>query len=271
MQLLSQKTGTILALCLAATVMQGQGELPVEISPVTIPGTSGECENRQASHNLLINAMREIIYQIYGGPRPECGPGDWKRVFYLNASNPDQQSCPGDWNLVTSPIRGCTGVQEACRSVFSNDINAAYSKVCGKIIGDNIHTTDAFTGGNLEGNYVDGVSITYGEIGSRIHIWSFGAVGYVDGRCPCDTQAGPLPPAEVGNNYFCDRDDALDDLLWTGENCATDDPCCSFNNPPYFSVQLPAATTDRIEIRICTDQPELDESVLVLLAEIYVQ
>jgi hypothetical protein len=38
----------------------------------------------------------------------------------------------------------------------------------------------------------------------------------------------------------------------------------------YFSVQLPAATTDRIELRICTDQGQADEIVLVLFAEIYV-
>jgi hypothetical protein len=31
------------------------------------------------------------------------------------------------------------------------------------------------------------------------------------------------------------------DPLWTGESCASDNPCCSFNNPPYFRVQLPAA------------------------------
>ena len=69
-------------------------------------------------------------------------------------------------------------------------------------------------------------------------------------RCPCDTASSnqaSLPPLEVGDNYFCDRSDGLDPL-WTGENCTRDNPCCSFHNPPYFSVQLPAATTDRIEL-----------------------
>jgi hypothetical protein len=66
----------------------------------------------------------------------------------------------------------------------------------------------------------------------------------------------------------CDRADEFDPL-WTGESCANDNPCCSFNNPPYFSVQLPAVTTDRIELRICTDEAQRHEAVLVLLAEIY--
>ena len=48
----------MLTLCMAATitVTQGQGELPFEISLVTISGTIGECpsdDNRQASHDLL--------------------------------------------------------------------------------------------------------------------------------------------------------------------------------------------------------------------------
>ena len=50
-----------------------------------------------------------------------------------------------------------------------------------------------------------------------------------------------------------------------------DNPCCSFHNPPYFSVQLPAATTDSIELRICNDQIVGDETILVLFADIYVQ
>ena len=110
--------------------------------------------------------------------------------------------------------------------------------------------------------------------GSRTHIWSLGAghpaAGNLVARCPCDNSnrgEAPFPPAEVGENYFCDRADEL----WTGENCMNDDPCCSFHNPPYFSTQHPSATTDRIELRICTDQDQGDETVLVLFAEVYVQ
>ena len=162
----------------------------------------------------------------------------------------------------------------------------AYSKVYGRITGTSPGTPDAFFryGGpnSIEGNYLDGVSVTHGAPGSRTHIWSFGA-GHpagdgLDARCPCDTtnrHRAPLPPTEVGDKYFCDRADGQDPL-WTGESCASDNQCCSFNNPPYFSVQLPAATTDRIELRICTDQENtpgsnLNEEVLVMFAEIYVQ
>ena len=260
------------------TVVQGQGEFPIGISPVSIPSTIGECpsdDSRQHYHNLLQNATRRVIYDTAHTPDPVsqiCGPGSWRRAFYLNATVSDQ-SCPGDWNLVTSPVRGCGGADVSCRSAFSDDINTTYSKVCGRIIGQQRQSTDAFNRfiwfqNTIEDNYLDGVSVTHGVHGSRTHIWSFGATAHVN-FCPCEGSAHP--PAGVGNKYFCDRNDALDDLLWTGENCASDNPCCTFHNPPYFSVQLPAATTDRIELRICIDQGLNDENVLVLFAEIYVQ
>ena len=280
----------MLALCMVATVTQGQGELPVKISLVTIPGTIGECpsdDNRQAFRDLIRdaarNATREIINENATDPISQmdvCGPGEWRRVFYLNASR-SVQSCPGDWNIHTSPVRGCAGADRSCRSAFSDGVNTTYSKVCGRIFGEGTTSLDAFRrftyGQNfIEGNYLDGVSVTHGANGSRTHIWTFGAGhSHAHGppRCPCDNSnrnIAPLPPAEVGDNYFCDRADELD-RLWTGENCTNDNPCCSFHNPPYFSVQLPATTTDRIELRICSDESRWNEAVLVLFAEIFVQ
>ena len=262
-----------------ATVLQGQGELPVGLSPLTTPSTIGQCPSddyRQESLNFLRNATREIIHNAFADPISQiCGPGNWQRVFYLNASA-DDQLCPGDWNLLTSPVRGCAGADISCRSAFSDNTSTAYSKVCGRIIGEGVSSTDAFARflpnqNTIEGNYLEGVSITHGTSGSRTHIWTLGA-GHRD-RCPCDNNdrnVAPLPPAEVGDNYFCDRTDGLDPL-WTGESCMNDNPCCSFHNPPYFSVPLPSTTTDNIELRICSDQELNNEAVLVLFAEIYVQ
>ena len=269
-------SAVIFSLCVVITATQGQQKLPVKISPIVIPTTISECasdDNRQASLNFVHNITYDHI--IYGGSHPECGPGEWRDVLYLNTSV-SNQSCPGDWNLVTSPVRGCGGANNICLAAFSDDIYSAYSKVCGRMIGIGARTPDAFyrfisNQTTIDGNYLDGISITHGASGSRTHIWSFGT-GHRK-RCPCnngDRTFAPLPPSEVGNNYFCDRADELDPL-WTGESCSSDNPCCSFHNPPYFSVQLPSATTDRIEIRICIDQSQVDETVLILFAEVYVQ
>jgi hypothetical protein len=60
------------------------------------------------------------------------------------------------------------------------------------------------------------------------------------------------------------------DRLWDGEQC--EGSCCEgAQSPPWFSVQLPAPTTDMIEVSICCDQGTLDEDTPVELMEIYVQ
>ena len=53
--------------------------------------------------------------EISGGPLSERGPGIG---FNLNASISDQ-SCPGQWNLITTPVRGCAGANVSCHSAFS--------------------------------------------------------------------------------------------------------------------------------------------------------
>ena len=159
-------------------VVAMQGDFAsVRLAPVVINGTGTESvcpsfEVRQASRRLLQGVIRN---SLYGSPVPECGPGNWRRVFYLNSSAPNQLICPGDWTTVTSPVRGCAGADSTCRSAFSEDISAAYSKVCGRITGEGTATPDAFIRflpgqTTIENNYLDGVSITSGASGSRTHI-----------------------------------------------------------------------------------------------------
>ena len=60
------------------------------------------------------------------------------------------------------------------------------------------------------------------------------------------------------------------DPLWDGQQCKG--TCCSgTKSPPWLSVQLSTHTTDRIEVRICADEPTSNENVLIELLEIYVQ
>ena len=246
---------------------------------VVIPGNGvNGClsvEDRQAARQLL-HSVTDQVLQNYSN-NPNCGPGLWRQVFYLNTSNEDQ-SCPSDWkNRTRRSIRGCGGSDRSCQSAFSDDINVAYNKVCGRLSGVAKGTPDAFfdriSTVTVENNYLDGVSVTHGAPGSRTHIWSFVAGYHPMPRCPCDTSdriSAPLPPSEVGENYFCSRSSSR--RLWTGDSCTVDNPCCSFHNPPYFSVQLPTLTTDQIELRICADEAlDNNEAVLVLFAEIYVQ
>ena len=268
---------SVILLTLCAGKIVTQSVFPIGVSPVV--ANAGECpsnNNRQVlqgiTHGILQNTVIPLMTPRYTRQQ-SCGPGIWRQVFYLNMSD-SNESCPGDWNTITTPIRACAGAPTSCVSTFSDNVTTAYNRVCGRIYGAAVRTPDAFIrfiSGHetIEDNYLDGVSITHGVSGSRSHIWTLGA-GH-QGRCPCDNNdrnAAPLPPTEVGENYFCSRYDGVN-TLWEGEDCAVDNPCCSFHNPPYFSIQLPEQITDIIEIRICYD--EENESVFVHFAELYVQ
>ena len=60
------------------------------------------------------------------------------------------------------------------------------------------------------------------------------------------------------------------DPLWDGQGCGTS-TCCTFSNPPWFCKQLPQATTDDIEIRLCGTYYEsvTQEDTPIELMEIY--
>jgi hypothetical protein len=47
--------------------------------------------------------------------------------------------------------------------------------------------------------------------------------------------------------------------------------CCQFNNPPWFTKNLPTLTTDAIELRICTNSRIIAEDVRIELVELYVR
>ena len=63
---------------------------------------------------------------------------------------------------------------------------------------------------SINGNYVDGISITLGS--SRKHVWTY-AAGLSDNydckdyNSPCATTPGCSPPAFVGNDYYCESGD----------------------------------------------------------------
>ena len=211
-----------------------------------------------------------------------CGPGLWYRVAYLNMSNPAEQ-CPSAWREYnySGGVRACgrpASTLGSCPDVQYSTFNQ-YSRVCGRIIGYQVASPDAFRSNNNQS--VDGVTITHGTQ----HIWSYVAGVYEHGTsmytCPCSSTNGQEPPPSIGNNYYCESGNSmsgftrghlyLEDKLWDGQQCEGTCCCNGTNSPPWFSVQLPAPTTDAIEVSICCDQGTNDEDVPVKLIEIFVQ
>ena len=224
-----------------------------------------------------------------GGPDP-----GWRKIATLNMSDPDHQ-CPPNWNLVTSPVRGCGhSTQQAftCDSAIFPSNGQSYSRVCGRVNGYQKGTPNAFNGSiqttmSLESAYIDGVSLTHGAAGSREHIWSFAAAVYDLGsesawicNCTNTNQAWPYQvPYFVQNSYFCATGNVAstttsgnqiysDDPLWDGEGCGATNACCQFNTPPWFCTTLPQPTTDDLELRICHDQGGYNEDVIISLTAV---
>ena len=161
--------------------------------------------------------------------------------------------------------------------------------MCGRIRGYQFGATSGFygIGQGIDNNYVEGVSLTRGGAGNRQHIWTFAAglsevtTQWPNEGCPCDTAAPSVVPSFVGNDYFCESGLHSEwtfnfilfsnDVLWDGQDCTSTSTCCQFNNPPWFTKNLPNVTTDDIELRLCADNSYGNEDVPIELIELYVQ
>ena len=213
--------------------------------------------------------------------------GGWMRVAHLDMTDTNQH-CPSGFRLITSPKRTCGTPGRRCVSTTFPLNGVKYSRVCGKIIGYQYGSPDAFVlyyrnrGLTVDNRYLDGISLTHGQK-RRKHIWTFAAgvdeTTFNQNRCPCNTRyTGAVPPF-IGQDYFCDSGSRYQwqaqwyhaDPLWDGSGCGPNSNCCGFNNPPWFCKQLPQPTTDDIEMRVCVDQATNDEDVALESVEIYIQ
>ena len=163
-----------------------------------------------------------------------------------------------------------------------------YSRVCGKIIGYQQGSTDAFGAHIHHGqrtigsHYVDGISLTHGTSPRKTFghlLQHFMSITLV---CPCTNTRNSPPPAVPhfkGHDYFCDTGSENHfqfifygaDPLWDGAGCGQFSTCCSWNSPPWFLKNISPPTSDDIEMRLCTNEPRSNEDVYFETLEIYVQ
>ena len=221
---------------------------------------------------------------------PECGGSGWRRVAFLNMTDPNQQ-CPNSWReYAQDSIRAC-GRQEStiasCSSVEYSPDGLEYTHICGRIIGYQFASPDGYSASTrfitltpdneINEPYVDGVSVTYGSPPARHHIWTlYGAV--LKYWCCNDDTGHDLPPNFVEQNYFCDTGNPTlrFDYDWAGTFFTAsplwDNPtcCCAPQFGPWFNTTLRAPTTEDIEIRICGDEATSNEDTPLELIEIYV-
>ena len=243
------------------------------------------------SGHYWIRSSNGSAVRVYCDFNRQCGcdgPSGWTRVAFLNMSDPNQV-CPSNWTYISSPVRTCGKGQtsrDGCDSVFYSTFRMTYTRVCGRIIAYQDGIPDAFDTGSDDINeiYIDGVSLTHDNNGSRQHIWSFvSAAGEAISSsfiCACSS-SNPWPHSTsfVGDDYFCDSGNHANTLststfysgdpLWDGQGCGPSSSCCQFNNPPWFCKTLPQSTTGDLEVRICKNFN--DEDIPIQLVELYVQ
>ena len=208
------------------------------------------------------------------------------RVADINMTRPNE-NCPAGFRKVTDSGKTmCGGQGSSCISTTFSSHGLQYSRVCGKIIGYQYYTPDAFDPyylqrRSIDGVFVDGIVLTHGS--PRNHIWTF-ASGFSQlanrTGCPCNrgSYSYAFPPY-VGTDYFCDSGNHneqwlqiyyTNDPLWDGAGCVSGS-CCTFNSPPWFCKNLSTPTTDDIQLRLCLDEALSNEDVLFEIVELYVQ
>ena len=219
------------------------------------------------------HVYHSIILYLFAGDIHECaGTSGWIRIAHLNMTDPSQ-ICPTGWNETSfNGKRMCGRPPDAgfgtCVSTEFSTGDVVYTQVCGRALGYQYGDTVAFGINSprfgerfIDSYYVDGLTLTHGQNGSRQHIWSF-ANGLSEDisrydACSCAPNfSEAIVPSFVGSNYFCESGTVNeiyvfqfhDELLWDGSGCFLQgNNCCNFNSPPYFSIQLPLATSNDIE------------------------
>ena len=198
-------------------------------------------------------------------------PGRWKRIAYLNTDE-NPVTCPDGFEVrndtSTPPLCRRMNASAGCSSVVYPSNGMSYSQVCGTVRVHPAGTPDGFNTLDSSSLYADGVSFTYGNSSNRRHIWTYTAVILVNSNRECDIcdyKRNTYP----GNNFTCsaahcgDAANCFSNTLW-GEEAQQ----CIGNET--FYRQLSESTTDDIEMRVCRDQGQSDEDILISYVELFV-
>ena len=210
-------------------------------------------------------------------------PGSWKRIAYLNTDK-NPVTCPDGFEVrndtTSSPLCRRNNTSAGCSSVIYPSYGTSYSQVCGTVRVHPEGTPDGFSshnsnqrqinGQSVNQNYVDGVSLTYGDSSNRNHIWTYTAVTTIRSSTRGCAQCYYMMPSDIpGTNFTCTSancnygNNCYPETLWGNEAQQ-----CIGNET--FYRQLSESTTDDIEMRVCRDQDRDDEDILISFVELFV-
>ena len=195
---------------------------------------------------------------VYCDMTKSCGnvTGGLTRVVLLNDET-RPLICTGDFETSDHETRCVRNTEDpGCSHIIFPLMNVTYSHICGTVESSYFGHPDGFTGSSrspstsINDNYVDGISLTYGDTPNRNHIRTFVAD---EGASNCSR----AKPQYVKNNYSC--------LKWV-DLCQSSANACTFT----FFRQLQQPFTEIIEMRLCRDQHRSSEGIYVENVKIYV-
>ena len=205
-----------------------------------------------------VKSINGSSVQVYCAATVPCGNSPalvgWMRVAKLNKCSCGAECFSGLKQLLTNESSCVAKVDEATMSqTFFSPFNFTYSRVCGIIQVYGVGTPDGFIAAtqNIDENYVDGISITYGRQPNRQHIYTYSAAE----QCSSDKI-----PDFVSQDYSCSVTQSWEYTSCSQPNCVQ-----------YFYKELGETTDQDIEMRVCRDQPRSDEDIIIEMFEIYVQ
>ena len=139
-------------------------------------GHTRKFRTTQTLQNNLTHQLEKIKYDITHTRTNQgsyiCGgTGGWRRVVYLDMTNPST-ACPSGWQLTGYSKSTCgrfrTTASRICDSAIF-PVREEYSRICGRIRAYQWGHPDAFAHYHynhittIDGAYVDGVSLTHLE------------------------------------------------------------------------------------------------------------
>ena len=254
------------------------------------------CFPSASSGYYQIHAPNGSLLQVYCDMEgTNCGNiTGWTRVAYLNMTQPNATCPPAlERKDTNAGLALCYKRNAGCDSTVYSTLGLSYSQVCGQIRGYQYGTPDAFDNVvtnptiNINEPYADGVSITYGS-SPRKHLWTYtggvSPLGVSQFNCPCNDEfeVDIQLPSFIGDDYYCESGAVnhtatgpnvlqANDILWDGMKCiGREGPCCTDQKMPWFIKLLSQTTTEDIEMRLCTNRGDSEDTPLELV-ELFVR
>jgi hypothetical protein len=259
----------VVLLLVCAVAVGAETPVRVALDPqrnVIVSSAAFEAPNLPANTSAELAVMRELVarnIELLANVTAEI------RALYdvamaLQAENarrwlvryPLVDVCNGVWSFVSG--KGCHKASSAagCATKVFTTGGWPFTQVRGRVT--------AFQQGSTGGWGDGGDSISIWTT-TGVHVWTYalGAIGLTPQQCYCDVDCvyrcpvhgGAVPPASLGDNFYCESGNAACSADFT-----TFYPTRLFASRPDFQRSFPAMVAD-LEVRVCPSQGTNDEDI----------